>query len=188
MSGPGVGGEAVAPPDEHLWIDVVTLIGRPGERRAVERTAHLTGIGIESATVPAGAAIDLDLEVEAIVEGLAVTGTVTAPWVGECRRCLDPVQGAVATRVREIFTDEPTEGETYPIVDDRIDLVPLVRDAVLLELPLAPLCDEHCPGPDPDRFPAAAPPEAPSRDPRWAALDQLDFGDEPDPDRPDADQ
>ena len=36
--------------------------------------------------------------------------------------------------------------EAYPLAGDELDLEPLARDAVLLELPLAPLCAEDCPG------------------------------------------
>jgi uncharacterized protein len=72
-------------------------------------------------------------------------------------------------------------GETWPLTSDEIDLEPVVREAVLLALPLAPLCDEGCLGPAPERFPATVEDgdvaEEPPRDPRWAALDQLDLGD-----------
>ena len=41
--------------------------------------------------------------------------------------------------VDELFETHPLEGETYKLDDDVIDLEPMVRDASLLELPLAPL-------------------------------------------------
>jgi len=66
---------------------------------------------------------------------------------------------------------------------DRIDLVPIIRESVVLSLPLAPLCRPDCPGPDPDRYPATTSEqhEAAMRDakagpdPRWDALSQLDL-------------
>ena len=63
---------------------------------------------------------------------------------------------------------------------DDIDLEPLIREAVLLDLPVAPLCGDDCRGPAPDTYPAepAADPDPdaePPRDPRWAALDDLDL-------------
>ena len=46
-----------------------------------------------------------------------------------------------------MFEADPTdEGETYPLDGDQIDLEPMVRDAVLLELPLGPLCGDDCAG------------------------------------------
>ena len=77
----------------------------------------------------------------------------------------------------------PADGETYALGKDEVDLEPMVRETVLLNLPVAPLCSETCEGPDPDRFPTSVvidepleeePPE-PAVDPRWAGLAQLTF-------------
>lgn len=78
--------------------------------------------------------------------------------------------------VREVFEPRWEEGETYPLKGDQIDLEPLVRDAVLLTLPLAPLCEDACAGPDPEEHPVGVEGGAPSEpDPRWAALRDLDL-------------
>ena len=80
----------------------------------------------------------------------------------------------------ELFEPHPLDGDTYPIEGHEIDLEQLVRDALLLELPLAPACD------DADCAPATAPgvlvgaadsdPAGPEpTDPRWAALSELDL-------------
>jgi uncharacterized protein len=79
--------------------------------------------------------------------------------------------------VHERFGDAPiAEDELYPIVDDTIDLGPLVRDAIVLELPMAPLCREDCRGLCPqcgaDRNEGDCSCAAP-KDPRWANLDVL---------------
>ena len=74
-----------------------------------------------------------------------------------------------------------SDGETYPIEGDDVDLEPVIRDGVLLHLPLAPLCREDCAGPAPESFPALVVPDAPAeppRDPRWAALDALHLEDD----------
>jgi DUF177 domain-containing protein len=110
-----------------------------------------------------------------------VTGTVKAPWVGVCRRCTAPAQGTLEVSVQERFCDppgrgEPEDEEAYPIVEEAIDLAPLVHEAVLGELPLAPLCRDDCQGLCPwcgidrneDRCACVAP-----SDPRWASLDVL---------------
>lgn len=150
----------------------------------------MSGLSISTAAVPDDASIDLDLELEALSDGLVATGTIAAPWEGECRRCLRPVTGRAEVSVREIFQDRPVEGETYPVGADLVDLEPMVRDAVLLALPLAPLCDADCRGPAPETFPAlleggdggdgaadGADEDRPGpiADPRWAALAELDF-------------
>jgi uncharacterized protein len=168
-----------------LVVGVTDLRRRPGTQRELQLAAPLPDLSISSAAVPAGAEVALDGVIEAIEGGVTVTGRVTAPWEGECRRCLDLVEGRLEADLREVFEPHPTEGETYPIAGDEIDLEPVVRDAVLLSLPLAPLCRDDCPGPAPDAFPTGPRDDTDERrepvgDPRWAALSELEFDDEPD--------
>ncbi|HVX23612.1 MAG TPA: DUF177 domain-containing protein [Acidimicrobiales bacterium] len=138
-------------------------------------------------TVPDGADAVCDVVLESFAGGVMATGTVRAPWRGVCRRCALPVGGELVIGVRERYValdtlaaqvraGEPEDDEAYPIVDDDLDLGPLVRDAVVLELPLAPLCRDDCRGLCPtcgidrnqDECHCVAP-----RDPRWANLDVL---------------
>jgi uncharacterized protein len=161
-----------------LRIGVMELRRRPGTQREVQVSTPLPGLAITSAQVPDGADLVVDGVLEAIEGAVTLTGTVTAPWTGECRRCLEPVVGTLEVVLSEVFEPHPVEGETYPIEGDDVDLEPVVRDGILLNLPLAPLCRPDCPGPAPDEFPALVEDdgvdEAP-QDPRWAALDQLKF-------------
>ena len=168
-----------------LVVGIADLRRHPGTRRQFNESIVLPDLGISSAVVPEGAPIDVDLELETLSNGLVATGTITTPWVGECRRCLTPVNGRSVAKVREIFEPRPVEGETYPMAEDTVNLEPMVRDAVLLALPLAPLCAEDCRGPAPDSFPTGVEGEGgesadqegpgPLADPRWAALADLDF-------------
>lgn len=117
--------------------------------------------------------------VESILRGVSVSGSVSAEWEAPCRRCLTPLAGRLHAELLEIFEDEPTEGETWPIIEERIDIAPAMREAVMLALPLAPLCRESCGGPEPDRFPTGPPDDVGEvGDPRWAVLDQLKFDQE----------
>jgi len=168
-------------------VHVAQLRRRPGSRQDVHRSVPVSDLALSSASVPDGSEVDLDLELESISDGIVATGTITVGWVGPCRRCLRAVEGSLTVEVREVFETKAVEGDTWPLDGDQVDLEPMVRDSVLLGLPLAPLCDEDCRGPAPERFPAVAPepaepgpgdqpsPERP-RDPRWAALDDLDLG------------
>lgn len=157
---------------------------RPGTQREIDLRVPLAGLAVSGSEVPADADLAIEATLEAAEGAVTMIGTVTVPWAAECRRCLDDVGGTMVVDVSEVFEAHPTDGETYPLDGDEIDLEPVVRDAALLNLPLAPLCDPECSGPAPDRFPAttaAAPGRADPKagaDPRWAALDQLRF--EPD--------
>ena len=84
--------------------------------------------------------------------------------------------------LREVFSDSPVDDDLLSIDGDVIDLEPVVRDAAVLALPVAPLCGEDCLGPDPDHFPVGTGDGAERAvDPRWSALDELRF----DPGAPD---
>lgn len=166
-----------------LEVAVTDLRTHPATRRAFRRRVELADLTISTAVVPSGGEIEVDLILESTGTDVVASGTITAPWVGPCRRCLTPVEGTAETVVREIFEPRPTEGETYELREDSVDLEPLVRDAVLLALPLAPLCRPDCSGPAPEQFPTGPRGDAgtddreASPDPRWAALDELRFED-----------
>ncbi|GAB2784393.1 YceD family protein [Amycolatopsis magusensis] len=138
------------------WVlDTRELGRRAGLSRPVQRDVEVTKpLGVPDViVVPEGAKVALDLLLESVVEGVLVTGTATAPVTGHCSRCLDPISDEVEVDLTELYayphstTEETTdEDEIMRLVDDRIDLEPAVRDAVVLALPLAPLCTEDCAG------------------------------------------
>jgi uncharacterized protein len=166
-------------------VHVARLRRSPGSsshevrRGPVALAGPLDGEGIDPgrSVVPSGAEAECDITLRPFSGGIDAVGTVRAPWAGICRRCTIPVSGELRIAVRERFADAPiAEDELYPIADDTIDLGPLVRDAIVLELPMAPLCREDCRGLCPqcgaDRNESDCQCVAPP-DPRWANLDVL---------------
>ena len=134
-------------PHRPLVFDTRTL--GPGAMRSETRTAPApASLGVELVNVPEGAELELDVRLEGVAEGVLVTATVRAPLVGECARCLDRFASATEVRFTELFayeaSDEDTDG--YLLDRDLLDLEPALRDALVLELPLAPLCADDCPG------------------------------------------
>ncbi|MCY7401376.1 MAG: DUF177 domain-containing protein [Nocardioides sp.] len=177
-------------PRAPLVLDTRELGRRPGSQREVELSVPAPAeLGIEVLRVPEGSPVELDLRLEAVMEGVLLTGTATAALEGECVRCLEPIEDDILARLQELYVypeqhdraaehdDRDLDDETSRLDDDQIDLEPLLRDAVVLALPFQPLCREDCPGlctecgarlaDDPDHAH-----EAPI-DPRWASLDQL---------------
>ncbi|AGL28365.1 hypothetical protein J113_20300 [Mycobacterium tuberculosis CAS/NITR204] len=99
-----------------MTVDIARLGRRPGAMFELHDTVHSPArIGLELIAIDQGALLDLDLRVESVSEGVLVTGTVAAPTVGECARCLSPVRGRVQVALTELFaypdsaTDETTE-------------------------------------------------------------------------------
>lgn len=146
-----------------------------------EQLSSPSQIGLDLVAIPPSATLDLDLRIEAVSEGVLVTGTVTAPTTGECARCLAPLTGRVEVELTELFaypdsaTDATTEAdELGRVLDDTVDLEQPIVDAVGLALPLSPLCRPDCPGLCPDCGVPLADAEPDHRhdqiDPRWAKL------------------
>lgn len=159
-------------------VNVAALLREPGLRRRVEVQGALSELVTQGARVTEDSLVELLVDLEAADPGAIVAiGKVSAPWVGECSRCLRPVGGIVVSDVRELFESRPDSEDIYSLSGDQADLEPLARDAVLLGLPLAPLCAEDCPGLCPacgsDRNEADCGCELTVRDERWAALDVL---------------
>jgi len=171
-------------PRNPFVVDIRELGRRPGSLLPVHRTVQVPqGVGLDVIGVQAGDELILDLRMESVVEGVLVSGTVSGPVVGECSRCLDPIQDVVEVDVVELFaypdstTSETTdEDEVSRLTGDTIDLEPLVRDGVVLALPVAPLCRADCAGLCADcgqRWDDLPPDHQHATvDPRWAALAQ----------------
>lgn len=169
-----------------LVIDVVDLRRRPGTRRPFSAELVLEDLVAGDRSIVDGR-LHVEGIVESVMEGVVAEGTVGAISRGPCRRCLDDVDEPFTADFKEVFERHPTEGETWPLEDERIDLTAMVRELALLALPLAPLCRDDCEGPDAERFPTGPAEDdealgvdaeaAPTRDDRWAALDALTFDD-----------
>ena len=165
-------------PRNPLVLDTRELGRRPGSMRPARFPAPAPGgLGVDLIGVSAGAEIDLDLRLESVMEGVLVSGTATAPLTGECGRCLETVQDELTVDLQELFAyaaSAADEDETARMEGDLLDLEPVLRDAVVLALPLTPLCRPDCAGlcarcgERLDDLPTDHAHDA--ADPRWAAL------------------
>jgi len=135
-------------------VDLRELGRRAGSMREWEKTLPArAGWGVEMIGVPEGAPVELHLRLESVMEGVLVSGTVDVPVTGQCARCLDPLEDTLTLDVQELYayegsTTEATSGEdeVRRIEGDQLDLAPLVRDTVVLTLPLSPTCTPDCAG------------------------------------------
>jgi uncharacterized protein len=156
-------------------IDVADLLAHPSARREEHRTVTLSGLATSASRVADDQDVTLDLVLERVPDGIVVRGTITTHWEADCSVCLGGISRPLSLGVSELFEPDPLEGDTYPLEGHEIDLEQLVRDSVVLELPLAPTCGDE-PGvcaQSPDH--GEAPPAERQPDPRWAALSELDL-------------
>lgn len=180
-------------PRSPFVVDTHELGRRPGAMRPLEREISLAeAVGLEVISVPAGAEIEVRGRIESVVEGILVSADISAEAVGECVRCLEQVQVPVQTRIQELYVHqaEPRRGrgtmepefegddgdELLSMQGDLLSLEEPIRDAIVLALPLRPLCSEDCRGLCPECGARLAdhPEHAhESTDPRWEALRKM---------------
>ena len=132
-----------------LNLSVADLLGRPGEYRDFTITPVLTDVRNALARLE-NRPIKGDLKAESVVEGILITGTVEAEASFACARCLTDFRLPVTLGLCELFVapghEGPPEEDTYKVSGKEVHLEPMLRDAVVLALPLNPICREECAG------------------------------------------
>jgi uncharacterized protein len=161
-----------------LVLNVAELLRRPATRKPYELVVPAAGLTLGGdAEVVDGTPVAVDVVVESLSDGLTVNGVVRTTWTGTCRRCLGPATGELVADVQELYQVHPTSEDAFTFDGEQLDLRPMVRELVLMELPAAPVCRDDCAGICPtcgtDRNVATCDCAAATGDPRWAALDVL---------------
>jgi len=151
--------------------------------RKVHRTiAAPAGLGTDVIGIPEGSDLELDLRLEAVMEGILVSGTMRGRAEGECVRCLDPVEDEIEADVQELFVypgrtpEGEDDDELRELVDEMIDLEPVLYDTLVPALPFQPVCRDDCPGLCSEcgaRLADVPGDTHESADPRWDALQAL---------------
>lgn len=143
-------------PDAHspFVLDVRELGRDPGQMDAAHRTVRAPErYGLDLIAVPADAELEIDVRLESVMEGVLVSGTVSALAQGQCVRCLRPVEEPVELQLTELFafpestTEQTSEyDEVGHVVEGFVDIEQAFIDGLGLSLPLQPLCRAECPG------------------------------------------
>ena len=158
-------------------VNVADLVHRPASRRTEHLSGPTSAMLVTETTVAEGTTLNIDAVLEAVSDGVLATGETHVEWEANCRRCLTPITGLTSSSFREMYSAHPIEGETYPLRHDSVDLELVAREAILLDLPLAPLCGDDCLGLCPtcgvDRNETSCSCTSPATDQRWSALDGL---------------
>ena len=160
-----------------LLVNAAELLRRPGTERDVALEVLPADIDLHDDRLVPGAPIVARLHLESLSTGIVVDGEVRSQWHGSCRRCLVDVGGELVSEVHELYQLTVTDPDAFPIESDQIDLLPVVRDVVQIDLPIVPVCRPDCAGLCPscgvDRNETACGCDTTATDDRWAALDAL---------------
>lgn len=115
-----------------------------------------------------------DLEIERLGSSILANGCLELALDCECARCLKSFRFPLVLRPWNCHLALEGE-EAVPVVNDMVDLTPLVREDILLAFPQHPLCEPECGG---LQLPTQNEAEKPSQsgvDSVWTVLDQLKF-------------
>jgi uncharacterized protein len=173
-------------PSPEFTIPVASLDAAGKPYKFPIRAAWVRGaLEGHEATAPQGAPDGmLDVRVSKSGNDVVVHGHLTAELTAPCARCLDPVKIVVDQPISALlvpksaaraetpeyeFAAEEAEMLTYE--GETVALDDMVRDELVLETPMIPLCREDCPGmsPPPGR-PENPEPAMKPIDPRLAPL------------------
>jgi uncharacterized protein len=141
---------------------------RAGEMKEYELDIEApVRIGVPLIGIPEGDIIEADVRLESVTEGVLLSAEIYAVALGECIRCLDPVEQVIDRKIQELYRYEPTneKGRKKRREDENVNLdaedelqmegdqmnleLPII-DAIILALSVNPLCDEECMGLCPD--------------------------------------
>jgi len=120
-------------------LNVSDLLGRDPSSRPVV-VEMLVNWGVEMSKVDPQEPIVADLVLHPISGGVAVTGEVAYQSVDTCFRCLDEFRTQRRANIGALFDAGDDDDESYPLEGHEIDVEQLLRDEVLLALPVAQEC------------------------------------------------
>jgi uncharacterized protein len=120
---------------------------RPGLMRELELEIDLAApIGTEVVAIPVGEAVEVDLRLESVHEGILATGEIFAEAKTNCSRCLDDMNLKIEVDFQELFAYSYSSDDELLVTNEHIDLEQVVIDSVVLSLPFQPVCDQECLG------------------------------------------
>jgi uncharacterized protein len=169
-------------PEATTIIDLSRLALSHGEGKRIDLPVALEPFELGGQTYLADPpAPTVRLEVSRPSGGFAFRINFGVHLEGPCMRCLDPAGLDLEVEAREVDqsgTDDEELRSPY-VEDDELDLGRWAHDAAMLALPTQVLCRPDCAGLCPDcgeSLNDADPADhehGSSKDPRWAALDNL---------------
>jgi uncharacterized protein len=156
------------PPTPEFSIPVHDLDAGGREFHFPIRAAWLRGVLEETDVSASSGDGELDIRLSKTGNDVVVRGSLAAELMVPCSRCLEPTPVAVREELSVLAVAIPAarptrsgraargadldeevgseEADTMPFDGDTLVLDDLVRDELLLGIPMIPLCSEGCPG------------------------------------------
>ena len=110
-------------------------------------------MGIPLLAIEPGTELDIELRAESVDDGILITGEIQSVAVGECGRCLEPINEEIHQKFQELYlyqnrtsANPDDDEEIFAMEGDEADIEIPIRDAIILAMPLNPLCEADCEG------------------------------------------
>jgi uncharacterized protein len=107
-------------------------------------------IGNPLLEIPAGEFLEISFEAESVADGVLISGSVRSHAKGECGRCLEKISEDIDQKFQELFfyenRIEESDDDLFVMDGDFADIETPIRDAVVLAMPINPLCKADCRG------------------------------------------
>lgn len=126
-------------------LNVADLLGNEGSSRSVTITAEVEW-KVEMIRLLADPPLVADLVLHPVSKGIAVTGRVQFTTVDTCYRCLKETVADRDAAIGALFDSNNEDEESYPLEAQDINCLQMLRDEVLLSLPIIEDCGDDCPG------------------------------------------
>lgn len=103
---------------------------------------------VDTSRTVADPPLHTELDLAPMSGGLLVRGRVHVRAEHTCHRCLDTITEDMEIEVAQLFSDPGIDEDAdYEVAGDELDVEPMIRDEVLLGMPLLPECVGECVGP-----------------------------------------
>jgi uncharacterized protein len=126
-------------------LNVADLLGGQASSRPVTVTEPVDW-KIEMIEVSQDPPLEADLVLHPVSGGIAVTGRVRFTTKDTCYRCLTETLTDRDASIGALFDTNNDDDETYPLEGYEIDVSQMLRDEVLLSLPIIEDCGDDCLG------------------------------------------
>lgn len=160
-----------------LVLNTIELLRRPGSSRRIDTRIVAADVAVDDERIADDESVDVTITVESANGGLVVRGDATTSASLVCARCLETLRATVTAEVEEVFQRVPEHPDAVALEGEQLDLRPVVREGILLAIPVAPLCSPDCPGLcatcGAELAAGACGCVSEVGDPRWAVLDAL---------------
>ena len=123
-------------------LNVADLLGKNSSGRQVAIEASVDW-GLELITLTPDEPMTAELMLHPISNGIAVTGHVDFVTIDTCHRCLDTTRRVRSASIGALY-DEAVDDESYALDGQEIDVEQMLRDEVILSLPLTTTCEDEC--------------------------------------------